>query len=565
METVTLRYIPADATQVKTLEQALGIHPVLCQLLAQRGIHTLEQARAYLRPSLDDLHDPFLMKDMDKAAQRLATAIARKENILLYGDYDVDGATAIALMYRFLKPLHPHLDYYVPDRYEEGYGISHQGIAYAREHGIDLIIAMDCGITAIEQAQQAQSYGIDLIICDHHLPGERLPGALAVLNPKRSDCSYPFKDLCGGGVAFKLIQAYTQSSLATGATVWQSLLEYLALGIAADIVPITNENRILAWHGLRQLNRSDRPGLNALIEQSKRQRPLRISDIVFGLAPAINAAGRMSDAQQAVRLLLADDRNIAAEYARVLDYRNQLRREYDQRTAEEAQTLFAPCEAERRSIVLYQPHWHKGVVGIVAARMVERFHRPAILLTQSGHLATGSARSIPGVDLYEALSSCRDLLLNFGGHAHAAGLSLRPENVPAFSECFEEAIRTLMPQVPPGKVIDVHAELDFDDITPEFWNLLRRFEPFGPGNPTPVFRARGVRDTGYSRILKGAHLQVSLKQGKKVFSGVAFGQSHSWELLSSRQPLDICYTIEESHWHSPAELKLQIRDVRAAE
>lgn len=564
METVALRYIPADAAQVKALEQALGIHPVLCRLLAQRGVLTLEQARAFLRPSLDDLRDPFLMKDMDKAAQRLAQAIARKEKILLYGDYDVDGATAIALMYRFLKPLHPYLDYYVPDRYEEGYGISHQGIAYAHECGANLIIAMDCGITAVEQAQHAKSCGIDLIICDHHLPGERLPDAVAVLNPKRSDCPYPFKDLCGGGVAFKLIQAYAQSSLAAGATVWQSLLEYLALGIAADIVPITDENRILAWHGLRQLNRSDRPGINALIEQSKRQRPLRINDIVFGLAPAINAAGRMSDAQQAVRLLLADDRTVAAEYARVLDYRNQLRREYDQRTAEEAQALFTPWEAERRSIVLYQPHWHKGVVGIVAARMVERFHRPAVLLTQSGHLATGSARSIPDVDLYEALSLCRNLLLNFGGHAHAAGLSLRPENVPAFSERFEAAVQTLMPQAPAGKTIDVHAELDLDGITPEFWNLLRRFEPFGPGNPTPVFLARGVRDTGYSRVLKGTHMQVSLKQGNSVFSGIAFGQSSQWELLSSRQPLDICYSIEESHWHGQAELKLQVRDIRAA-
>ncbi len=565
METVALRYIPADAAQVKALEQALNIHPALCRLLVQRDVLTLEQARAYLRPSLDDLYDPFLMKDMDKAVQRLAEAIVGKEKILLYGDYDVDGTTAIALMYRFLEPLHPHLDYYVPDRYEEGYGISHQGIAYAHECGATLIIAMDCGITDIEQAQRAKSYGIDLIICDHHLPGLHLPDALAVLNPKRPDCHYPFKDLCGGGVAFKLIQAYAQYSLAAGATVWQSLLEYLALGIAADIVPITDENRILAWHGLRQLNQSDSPGLNALIEQSKRQRPVRINDIVFGLAPAINAAGRMSDAHQAVRLLLANDRTVATEYARVLDYRNQLRREYDQRTTEEAQALFDPWQAERRSIVLYQPHWHKGVVGIVAARMVEHFHRPTVLLTQSGHLATGSARSIPGVNLYEALFLCRDLLLSFGGHAHAAGLSLRPENIRAFSERFEAAIQTLTPQMPTGKVIDVHAEIDFADITPEFWSLLRRFEPFGPGNPTPVFRTRGVQDTGYSRVLKDAHLQVSLRQGNRVCSGIAFGQSYHWELLSSRQLLDICYSIEESHWYSQAELKLQVRDIRVAE
>ncbi len=552
--------ITTDETQVEALCNALGIHPVLCRLLVQRGVETYDQAKAFFRPSLADLHDPLLMKDMEVAVDRLQQAIAEGENILLYGDYDVDGATSVAMMYSFLSPIHTHIDYYIPDRYREGYGLSMEGIEYAREHGTALIIAMDCGITAVEQARRAKSYGIDLIICDHHLPGDTLPDAIAVLDPKRKDCSYPYKELSGCGVAFKLVQAYA-SQYGLDAETWESLLDFLVISIAADIVPMTGENRVLAWYGLRRLNRSPRAGLNALIEESRRSRPLHISDIVFGLAPMINAAGRLADAGHAVRLMLSGDRFVAAEYARVLEYRNQVRREYDRRTAEEAEALFSPVQDERRSIVLYQPHWHKGIVGIAAARMVERFHRPAILLTRSDNIAVGSARSVQGFNLYEALSLCSDLLINFGGHAHAAGLSLLPENVQAFCDRFEAVVQLSLPEEAMQKVIDIHADIDFADITPSFWKILRQFAPFGPGNRSPVFRTRGVVDTGYSRLLKGEHLKLSLRQGDKVFSGIAFFQGHAFEQISSRRPFDICYTIEESQWDDKTALELNVRDI----
>lgn len=552
--------IPVDETLVEALRESLGIQPVLCRLLVQRGIETFEQAKAFFRPSLDDLHDPFLMQDMDAAVLRLREAMERNEKILLFGDYDVDGTTSVALMWSFLYPRHPNLDYYIPDRYREGYGLSMEGVEYAREKGAALLIAMDCGITAVEQARRASEYGIDLIICDHHLPGETLPGALAVLDPKRAGCAYPYKELSGCGVAFKLAQGYAQR-YGMEREALEELLDLLVISIAADIVPMTGENRILAWHGLQRLNRSKRPGLNALIEESRRTRPLSISDIVFGLAPMINAAGRLADADHAVKLMLAQDRYVAAEYARVLEYRNQLRRDFDQRTAEEAGALFADYESERSSIVLYQPHWHKGIVGIAAARMVERFHRPAILLTRSGHIATGSARSVPGFDLHEALGLCSDLLISYGGHAHAAGLSLLPENVPAFWDRFEAVTQLLLPREALRRVIAVHAEIDFEEITPGFWKILRQFAPFGPGNRSPVFVTRGVSDTGFSRLLKGAHIKLSLRQGKQVFSGIAFQQAEVFPIVAGRRQVDICYTLEENTWDDRTALELMVKDI----
>lgn len=552
--------IPVDETLVEALRESLGIQPVLCRLLVQRGIETFEQAKAFFRPSLDDLHDPFLMQDMDAAVLRLREAMERNEKILLFGDYDVDGTTSVALMWSFLYPRHPNLDYYIPDRYREGYGLSMEGVEYAREKGAALLIAMDCGITAVEQARRASEYGIDLIICDHHLPGETLPGALAVLDPKRAGCAYPYKELSGCGVAFKLAQGYAQR-YGMEREALEELLDLLVISIAADIVPMTGENRILAWHGLQRLNRSKRPGLNALIEESRRTRPLSISDIVFGLAPMINAAGRLADADHAVKLMLAQDRYVAAEYARVLEYRNQLRRDFDQRTAEEAGALFADYESERSSIVLYQPHWHKGIVGIAAARMVERFHRPAILLTRSGHIATGSARSVPGFDLHEALGLCSDLLISYGGHAHAAGLSLLPENVPAFWDRFEAVTQLSLPREALRRVIAVHAEIDFEEITPGFWKILRQFAPFGPGNRSPVFVTRGVSDTGFSRLLKGAHIKLSLRQGKQVFSGIAFQQAEVFPIVAGRRQVDICYTLEENTWDDRTALELMVKDI----
>lgn len=556
------KLLSTDENAAESLRQALGIHPVLCRLLVQRGIHSFEQAKAFFRPSLDDLHDPFLMQDMDAAVQRLRQAIEKGEKILLYGDYDVDGTCSIALMYSFLEKLHPHLDYYIPDRYREGYGVSMEGIEYARENAAALIIAMDCGITAIDQVRRANAYGIDFIICDHHLPGDVLPEALAVLDPQRADCPYPYKELSGCGVAFKLAQAYS-IRYGVDASHWQSLLDFLVISIAADIVPMTGENRVLAWYGLQQLNRSDKPGLNALIEESRRSRPLNVSDIVFGLAPMINAAGRMADAGQAVRLMLAQDHLVAAEYSRVLEYRNQLRREYDLRTFEEAEAMPAAHDETRRSIVLYGPHWHKGVVGIVASRIVERCHKPAILLTHSDGMAVGSARSVAGFDLHAALGQCRDLLKSYGGHAHAAGLSLLPENVQAFSERFEAVVRQSLSEDDIRKVISVHAEIDLQDITPAFGRVLKQFAPFGPGNRNPVFVTKQVSDTGYSRLLKGDHLKLLLRQGERSMSGIAFGQGEALTKGLLRRPFDVCYTLEESQWDERREWELMVKDMRA--
>lgn len=554
----------ADEQDVESLRQALGIHPVLCRLLVQRGIKTFEEARSFFRPSLEDLHDPFLLQDMDKAVERLRTAIEKREKILLYGDYDVDGTCSIALMYSFLEPIHPSLDYYIPDRYREGYGVSMEGIEYARETGATLIIAMDCGITAVEQVKRAGTYGIDMIICDHHLPGETLPDALAVLDPQRADCAYPFKELSGCGVAFKLVQAYSLR-YDIDAMHWHSLLDYLVISIAADIVPMTGENRVLAWYGLQRLHRSSRPGLNALIEESRRSRPLNISDIVFGLAPMINAAGRMADAGQAVRLLLAKDRLVAAEYSRVLEYRNQLRREYDLRTFEEAEAMPSTSDETRRSIVLYGPHWHKGVVGIVASRMVERYYKPAILLTHSDGMAVGSARSVPGFDLHAALGQCSDLLESYGGHAHAAGLSLLPDNIEAFRERFEAVVQQFLSNEDVRKVIGVNAIIDFQDITPAFGRILKQFAPFGPGNRNPVFATYRVSDTGFSRLLKGEHLKLSLRQGDLVMPGIAFGQGTALMSGVLRGAFDVCYTLEESQWDDRREWELVVKDLRASE
>ncbi|MFN7119950.1 MAG: single-stranded-DNA-specific exonuclease RecJ, partial [Saprospiraceae bacterium] len=511
------RILDTNEEIVRQLQEQLGIHPLFCRLLAQRGITTFEAAKRFFRPEWSHLHDPLLMKDMEKAVDRLTQAIQKGEKILLYGDYDVDGTTSIALLYSFLEKYHKNLDYYIPDRYKEGYGVSMEGIRYAHEQKVDLIITLDCGITAIDQVKRANELGIDVIICDHHLPEEKLPDAVAVLDAKRPDCKYPFKELSGCGVAFKLAQAYVEVHELD----WNQLIEltdFLAISIASDIVPIVDENRTLAWFGLQQLNRTKRAGLKALIDLSKRPRPLTISDIVFGLGPMINAAGRLADAQQAVRMLLSNDANVAYDYGRVLENRNKLRKEFDQRIFQEARELFLqdPNWRERKSIVLYQPHWHKGVVGIVASRMVDEFHRPTIILTDSDGKVAGSARSIPGFDIHEAIGMSKKLLITFGGHAHAAGLSLYPEDVPYFQDRFEATVTTLATPDIFEPEIEVAAEIQLTAITPGFWNILKQFAPFGPGNHNPTFVARSVQDVGYSRILTGNHLRICVKQGDSM-------------------------------------------------
>lgn len=556
--------VETDEAQVAQLEAALGISPVFCRILVHRGIYTAEEASRFFQPSMANLHNPFLMKDMDVAVERLSRAVERGERIVIYGDYDADGTTAVALLYSFLEGFHTNIDYYLPDRYKEGYGLSVEGINYAHEQGATLMIVADCGITAVEEAQKAASMGIDLIICDHHLEGPVLPKAVAVLNPKRHDCNYPYKELSGCGIAFKLAQGYVERH-GLDVRALDALLDLVAISIAADIVPITDENRILTYFGLQRLNFTERPGLNALIELSNRHRPLNVNDIVFGLAPMINAAGRLADADQAVRLMLARDRAVGADYARVLAHRNQLRREFDQRIFGEVVALIEAQGAldDRRSLVLFQSHWHMGVLGIVAARTVETYRRPAVILTQSEGKVVGSARSINGFDLHEALQACSDLLTNFGGHAHAAGVSLEPENVPAFQDRFETLARGWMSADAHAHQIEIDASLKLNEINNEFWEILRQYAPFGPGNQNPIFASYGVKDTGYSRLLKGGHLRLSIRQSdSSSILGVAFGGGDAYPRIASRNPFDICYHIQENAWGGHRHLQLVIKDMR---
>ncbi len=557
-------YIPANQEKVDDLHQKLGIHPIFCRLLVQKGIENAEDARFFFKPDLNLIHDPFLMKDMDRAVERLAHALETGEKILLYGDYDVDGATAVALMYSYLGQIGAALDYYIPDRYKEGYGVSFEGIEYARDNGVDLILAMDCGITAVKQADMARLFGIDMIICDHHLPESRLPDAVAVLDPKRPGCCYPFKELSGCGVAFKLAQALSIRR-GTGLEPLKDLLDLLAISIAADIVPMEGENRIFTYFGLQLLNKGKRPGLSALVKESKRNYPLSVNDIVYGIAPMLNAAGRLADADAAVKLLLAREKSVASDLAKVLSQRNLLRRDFDRRTTEEAIEAFLGLEGweDRKSLVLFQPHWHKGIAGIVASRMVEQFYRPAIILTQSEGRITGSARSVKDFDLYSALKACEDLLINFGGHSHAAGLSLFQENLQVFQNRFEAIVQLNLRPDQLAEQIPIAGDLDLADITFKFWRGLSQFAPFGPGNRQPVFVSKQVRDTGYSALLKDNHLQISIKQSRDLsIGGIGFGLGNYFDRVKTGQPFDICYTVQEDTWKGQARIRLMVKDLK---
>jgi single-stranded-DNA-specific exonuclease len=503
------------------------------------------------------------MKDMVPAVERLRKAIKQKEKVLLYGDYDVDGTTCVAMLYSFLENRHKKLDYYIPDRYKEGYGVSMEGIDYAHQNGYSLIIAMDCGIQAREQVARAKSQGIDFIICDHHHAEGGLPEAVAILDPKRPDCNYPYKELSGCGVVFKMLQAY----LASGNEPFSELIDYLdllVLSIASDIVPITGENRILAFHGLEKLNNTSRKGLLALIEVSGRKLPLSIGDLVFGLGPHLNAAGRMADAHQAVRLLLSNDKFVAADNARILGQRNNQRKEFDKMIAEEAKVLFEalPGWENLYSIVLFNPNWHKGIVGIAASRMVERYHRPSILLTESNGSAVGSARSIPGFNVLQSIKQCSELLDKFGGHDHAAGLSLPVHSVPEFATRFEQVVRNSMPEELLHPEIKVSSVLDFKDINLNFWKILKQFEPFGPGNRSPVFVTKNVTDTGESRLLKGNHLQLHVRQKDGgTAKAIGFDMGHAFDRVKEKRPFHIAYKIDEDTWQGKSSLKLYLKDI----
>ncbi|HVT85361.1 MAG TPA: single-stranded-DNA-specific exonuclease RecJ [Chitinophagaceae bacterium] len=558
--------LTADVSVTETLRQALKIHPAICKILVQRGITTFEDAKDFFRPQLEQLHDPWLMKDMDKAVDRILQATNDHEKILVFGDYDVDGTTAVACMYQFLKKFHPQLDFYIPHRYREGYGISKAGIDFAKENGFKLIISLDCGIKSVELIAYAKDAGIDFIVCDHHLPDEILPPAAAILNPKQKDCRYPYKELCGCGVGFKLITAIA-AKLELPKEDSHQYLDLVATAIAADIVPMTGENRILAFYGLKKANEHPNNGIKALSHLSGLTKKLHINNLVFMIAPRINAAGRMDDARKAVQMFVAENYEEALQYAEMLHSDNTDRKEADSSITEEALALINSREEwmSRKSTVVFQPHWHKGVVGIVASRLIEHYYRPTIVLTQSGDYAAGSARSVPGFNLYEAIHACKEHLLGYGGHFAAAGMTLEIEKIDAFRNKFEEVVASTIDEslLIPEIVID--AEISFADIKWPFYHILCQMEPFGPENLRPVFVAKNVMDTGYSRIVKEEHVRFSLRQQRVTFTGIGFGLAEKFHLLQLKKPVDIVFKIDENEWNGEKSLQLRIMDLRMSE
>ena len=560
----------ADSENVRQLSSELGVDPVLAELLVQRGIRTFEEARSFFRPSLDDLHDPFLMTDMDKAVERVHDAVTGGEKILVYGDYDVDGTTAVSLVYSFLHRLTRNVDFYIPERYDEGYGVSYKGIDWAADNGFGLIITLDCGIKANDKVAYAAGKGIDMIICDHHLPENELPKAVAVLDPKREDCSYPFDDLSGCGVGFKLVQAYSMRYDIPFETL-VPLLDLLVVSIASDLVSITDENRILAHYGLRQLNSSPREGLAAMIQLSGLEpMHLTIDDIVFKIGPRNNAAGRMETGRIAVELLTASDARTAVRIGTEINEHNNERKNIDRRITQEALEMVESgnCLSSANATIVYNPQWHKGVVGIVASRLVEAFYRPTIVFTRSQEgLVTGSARSVHGFDLYDAIESCSDLLENFGGHLYAAGLTLKEENLPVFCERIEKAISGRIVPEMQTPVVDVDAVLNFAQITPKFLRILKQFQPFGPGNNAPVFRTDNVYDNGMGRKVgaEGGHLKLELIQESHPYhhiSAIAFNMADYFDYVKSGNPVDVCYSIVENYYRGTSNTQLRIKDLR---
>ena len=554
----------------KALSKETGISPTLCKLLIERGISTAAEVKRFFRPQLNELHAPFLMKDMDIAVDRLNQAMGRKERILVYGDYDVDGTTAVALVYKFLQQFYSNIDYYIPDRYNEGYGVSVQGVDYAYETGVKLIIVLDCGIKAVDEIAYAKEKGIDFIICDHHVPDEVLPPAVAILNAKRPDATYPYEHLSGCGVGFKFMQAF---AINNGIEFHQltPLLDLVAVSVASDIVPIMGENRVLTYYGLKQLNSNPSIGLKAIIDVcGLNDKEITVSDIVFKIGPRINASGRIQNGKEAVDLLIERDFSTALEKANLINQYNETRKDLDKAMTEEANQIVDQLEdlSERRSIVIYNEAWHKGVIGIVASRLTEIYYRPAVVLTRTNDLATGSARSVSGFDVYKAIEHCRDLLENFGGHTYAAGLSMKAENVEEFTRRFEDYVTNHILPEQTNAVIDIDAALDFRDITPKFHSDLKKFNPFGPDNHKPVFCTFNVYDYGTSKVVgrDQEHIKLELVDNKSnnVMNGIAFGQSSQARYIKTKRSFNICYTIEENK-HSRGEVQLQIEDIKPSE
>lgn len=558
---------PVEETAIKSVYDALHIHPALCRVLALRGVKSFDESKLFFRPELSQLHDPFLMKGMRKAVERIAEAIEWHERILIYGDYDVDGTTSVALMYSFLKQRYNgELGFYIPHRYREGYGVSKAGIDYARDNGYTLLITLDCGIKSAELIGYAQSIGIDVIVCDHHTPDDKVPPALAILNPKQTDCTYPYKELSGCGIGFKLICALAQHWGLPDEEAFK-YLDLIATSIAADIVPIDGENRILAFYGIKKVNESPSLGIKTLKDLSGATRELSVADLVFVIGPRVNAAGRMDDARKAVELFIETDPEKIMTIAAALQSDNFDRKEIDKSTTEEALSIIQGDEmlATRKSTVLYKEHWHKGVVGIVASRLIDYYYRPTIVLTLSNDKVTGSARSVSGFNIYEAIHACRDLLENYGGHFYAAGMTMHPDNVEDFVTRFEEVVAQSIPPELLIPEIEIDAELGLADIKPAFYNIIRQFEPFGPANLRPVFISRHVYDyQGYSRIVKEQHIKFVVHQHNGiVVDGIGFGMADKMDIVE-KGPFDIVYTLDENDFNGTTKLQIRVLDIRAS-
>lgn len=556
----------ANEDETTALYNSLKIHRALCNILVQRGFNTFEKAKAYFRPRLSDLHSPWLMKDMKLAVQRIEQAINNNENILVFGDYDVDGTTSVACMYRFLKNHYPKVEFYIPHRYKEGYGVSKLGIDFANDNNFTLIISLDCGIKSTELIAYAKTLGIDFIVCDHHLPDNQLPPAVAILNPKQKDCNYPYKELCGCGVGFKLIQALCETWQLPD-TYFLEFLDLIATAIAADIVPVTGENRVLAFYGLKKVNENPCVGIRALLKLAAQQKEVHITNLVFIVAPRINAAGRMDDARKAVQLFIETDFDKALEYAEMLHNDNTDRREADINITEEALSIIQNDATliNRKTTVVYRDHWHKGVVGIVASRLIESYYRPTIVLTKSGDIVAGSARSVPGFNLYEAIHACRESLIGYGGHFAAAGMTLLEENVQQFAERFEAIVHEtitpelLIPEIP------IDAAISFKDITQTFYSIILQMEPFGPENMRPVFITKNVIETGFSKIVKEKHVRFVVRNKDVTLTGIGFNLAHKFSLLQKDKPFDVVYTLEMNEWNGVQSLQLRVIDFNVPE
>jgi len=557
-----------DIAVVKQLAGALGVSDSLANLMVQRNISSPDEANAFFNPSLEFMHDPFLMKDMNIAVDRISTAVKKNERILVYGDYDVDGTTAVALMYSFLKDQYSNVEYYIPDRYKEGYGVSFQGLDFAYQNNCKVVITLDCGIKAVEKVKYARTKGLDVIICDHHYPGEEIPKALAVLDPKQPSCSYPYKELSGCGVGFKLVHAYSRVHGIPFSKI-SHYLDLVAVSIASDIVPITGENRVMAYFGLKRLNESPRTGLKEIIRESEVTKALTIEDVVFKIGPRINAAGRMETGSKAVDLLVSSDTRLATGISKEINNFNIERRSVDRIITTEAMRMIAEDQrtVNSRTTVLYNPNWKKGVIGIVASRLIETYYRPTVILTESNGFATGSARSVQGYDLYQAIEACSDLLESFGGHMFAAGLTLKKENIKPFMERFEQYVNNTITEEQLVPRIFIDSELSFSEINDEFFKTMSQFQPFGPENMSPVFVSRNVFDTGSGRMVgsSGEHLKLDLCQestGQKSFSAIAFSQANHFEYIRGGNPFDICYSLEMNEFRGNRNLQLNIRDIK---